>query len=150
MIRTATLADKDRAITLLRDSRVGAGFDRPGGFTFPFDPAYAERFFLHHLNDSRATAIVHDVDGVAQGLLTAVAYEHPYGPVWLAKETMWWIDPSHRGIAAMRMLAAFEAWAKEQGCRFAGVAGMGEKPDVGILYERRGFQAAELHYLKEI
>jgi hypothetical protein len=151
MIRLATIPDKTHAIRLLKDSRVGAGFDTGEGFTFPFDPAYAERFFLRHITNPNATAIVHDVEGVPQGLLTGVAYEHEYGPVWLAKETMWWIDPAHRGgTAAIRMLDAFGQWAKSKGCQFSGVAGMGEKPDVGVLYERRGYRPAELHYLKRI
>lgn len=151
MIRLATLADKNQAIRLLKDSREGAGFDRSGGFTFPFDPAYAERFFLRHIHEGNRVAIVHDVNGTAQGILTGVAYEHDYGPVWLARETMWWIDPAHRGgTAAPKMLRYFETWARSKGCKFSGVAGMGANPRVGVMYEREGFQPAELHYLKEL
>jgi GNAT superfamily N-acetyltransferase len=153
MVRTATLNDKTRVIELLKASRIGAGFDRVdgiSGFVFPWDAAYAERFFLQHLHSENATVIVHDVDGVAQGVLTALAYEHPYGPVWLAKETMWWIDPSHRGTAALRMLTAFEEWAKSRGCTYAGVAGMGADPDVGVLFQRKGYRPAELHFVKAI
>lgn len=143
------MADKTRAIELLRDSRIGAGFDKPGGFQFPFDAAYAERFFLQHLNSSHTAIFIHDVDGTAQGILTAVAFEHPYGPVWVAKESMWWIDPGHRGgTAAIRMLDALEIWATSLGCKFVGVAGMGADPAVGALYERRGYAPAELHFLK--
>jgi RimJ/RimL family protein N-acetyltransferase len=151
LIRLATLADKNQAIKLLKDSREGAGFDQAGGFTFPFDPAYAERFFLRHLNNEFSTAIVHDVDGVAQGLLTGIVYEHEYGPVRVAKETMWWIDPAHRGgTAAIKMLDSFERWARAKFAKYVGVAGMGEQPNVGVLYERRGYRPAELHYIKEI
>lgn len=151
MIRLATLADKNQAIKLLKDSREGAGFDKAGSFSFPFDPAYAERFFLRHINNDASIAIVHDVGGVAQGLLTGIVYEHEYGPVRLAKETMWWIDPAHRGgTAAIKMLDAFERWARDKSAKFVGVAGMGEQPHVGVIYERRGFRPAELHYLKEI
>jgi len=152
MIRPATASDKFRAIALLRDSREGAGFDTAAGltgFVFPFDAAYAERLFLAHLAPRRL-ALVHDVDGTAQGVLLAAAFEHPFGPVWLAKETVWWIDPAHRGTAAVRMLDAYEAWATEQNCKFVGMAGMGQDPTVGKLYERRGYRAAETHYLKAL
>jgi GNAT superfamily N-acetyltransferase len=97
-----------------------------------------------------ACCLVNDVAGTAQGLLLAVAHEHPFGPVWLARETVWWIDPTHRGRSAIAMLDAYEAWAKGKGCRFAGMAGMGDDPDVARLYLRRGYSAAEKHFLKRL
>lgn len=152
MIRPAVPTDRGRVVELLRDSRTAAGFDNPAGttgFTFPFDPAYAERLFLLHLR-RRTLAIVHDIAGTAQGVLMAIAAEHPFGPVWLARETVWWIDPAHRGSAAPRMLDAYEKWAATQGCQFAGMAGMGDDPAVGALYQRRGYARAETHFLKPL
>lgn len=152
-VRPATDADKTRVIELLRDSRAGAEFDSADGatgFAFPFDPAYAERLFLAYLANPQACAIVYEVSGRAQGILLADAYEHPFGPVWFAQERLWWIDPAHRGPAAMRMLAAYEAWAKERGCKFIGMVGMGEDPAVGALYKRRGYRAAERNFLKAV
>lgn len=153
MIRPAVSADMAQVVRLLKDSRVGAGFDRPdgvSGFVFPFDPAYAARLFAHHISAPHAICLVHDVDGLAQGVLMAVAFEHPFGPVWLAKETVWFIDPTHRGSAAVRMLDAYEAWAKEQRCVFVGMAGMGGDPVVAKLYQRRGYGVAETHFLKAL
>lgn len=150
MIRPAISRDKTRVVELLRDSRTGAGFDTPDGitgFTFPFRPEYAERLFLGHLR-GRTLCLVHDVQGRAEGVLMATATEHPFGPVWLARETLWWIDPAHRGSAAPRMLDAYETWAAAQGCQFAGMVGMGDDPIVAKLYQRRGYARAETHFLK--
>jgi GNAT superfamily N-acetyltransferase len=136
----------------LKHSREAAGFDDESGltgFSFPFDPAYAERLFLMHLEPHRL-AIVLEADGMPQGVLMAVASEHPFGPVRLARETVWWIEPDYRGSGAVRMLGTYEAWAHSGGCRFVGMAGMGEFPDVGRLYLRRGYRAAELHFLKAL
>jgi GNAT superfamily N-acetyltransferase len=152
MIRRAELADQARIVTLLKHSREAAGFDQAGGLTgfcFPFDPAYAARLFLAHLEPHRL-AIVLDADGAAQGVLMAVAGEHPFGPVRLARETVWWIEPDYRGSAAPRMLAAVEAWAHAEGCAFAGMAGLGAEPDVGRLYLRRGYRVAETHFLRAL
>lgn len=152
MIRPAVASDKARVIELLRDSRAGAEFDRADGltgFVFPFDPDYAERLFLAHLR-GRTICIIHDVAGRAEGVLMATASEHPFGPVWLARETVWWIDPAHRGSAAPRMLAEYETWAAAQGCQFVGMAGMGNDPAVCALYQRRGYRVAETHYLKPL
>jgi GNAT superfamily N-acetyltransferase len=153
VIRPAVAGDKARAITLLQHSRSGAEFDLKDGltgFSFPFDAAYAERLFLAHLTWPRALCLVHEVDGTAQGLLMAVAAEHPFGEVWVAKETLWWIEPLYRGLAAVKMLDAYESWARAQGCDFAGMAGMGSDPDVAKLYRRRGYNVAEVHFLKAL
>lgn len=143
-----------RVIELLRDSRVGAGFDSadgPTGFVFPADPAYGARLFAQHIENPNAVCIAHDVDGVAQGILMAVAFEHPYGPVTLSKDTIWWIDPAHRGgTAAPRMLDAFERWSRGRGCKFSGIAGMGEDPNISNLLKRRGYKPIEVHFLKAL
>lgn len=153
MIRPATAADKDRVVELLRDSREGAGFDSedgPTGFTFPFSPNHAERLFLAHTISKRSLCVVNEESNAVQGILMALAYEHPFGPVWIAKETVWWIDPAHRGRSAVHMLGAYESWAKKQGCKFVGMAGMGTDPEVAKLYLRRGYRAAETHFLKAV
>jgi len=150
--RTAQPDDKARVITLLEHSRAAAGFDRPDGLTgfcFPFDAAYAERLFLVH-QMPRHVCLVHDVEGTAQGVLMAVYAEHPFGPVRLARETVWFIEPEYRGLGAVKMLDAYEAWARGQGCQYVGMAGMGDDPDVGKLYLRRGYAVAETHYLKAV
>ncbi|UGX98226.1 GCN5 family acetyltransferase [Bradyrhizobium barranii subsp. barranii] len=148
MIRPGEIGDRTRAVTLLRDSHQAAGFAGAGGFVFPFDCAYAARLYAAHLDQVNACCLVLDVAGVAQGVLLAIACEHPFGPVWLARETVWWIDPAHRGRSAIAMLDAYEAWAASRRCAFAGMAGMGDDPDVAKLYLRRGYFAAERHFLK--
>ena len=139
---------------MLRNSRDGAGFDRAdghSGFVFPFVPVYAERMFARYSRGPRVLCIVHDVAARAEGVLMAHAFEHDFGPVWIAQERVWWIDPAHRGgTAAMRMLDYYEDWAAQQGCRFAGMAGMGNDPAVMKLYQRRGYRVAETHCLKAL
>lgn len=142
--------DVDRAVALLRDSRAGAGFDNPAGisgFTFPFDAAYAARLFMAHLNHDDRYCAVLEVSGRIEGLLLAAAFEHPFGPVRMAKETVWWIDPAHRGRSAIAMLDHYETWAKSRAA-FVGMAGMGDDPEVGKLYRRRGYRVAETCFLK--
>lgn len=153
MIRLARSTDKGRVVELLRGAHVEAGFDRsdgPTGFCFPFEPEYGERLFLGHLLAARGCSIVLEKEGTAQGILMAAAFEHPFGRVWMAKETVWWIDPRYRGSSAFRMLDAYEKWAKDQNCKFAGMAGMGGDPQVAVLYQRRGYKRAETHFLRSL
>jgi GNAT superfamily N-acetyltransferase len=152
MIRYAVHQDKTSVILLLKAARDAAGFDRPDGatgFSFPFDPVYAERLFLAHLEPGRLCQVLVE-RGIAHGVLMAVAIEHPFGPVKLARETVWFIEPKFRGRAAAEMLAAYEAWAASQGCLYSALAGMGEDPAVGKLYRRRGYRVAETHFLKAV
>jgi GNAT superfamily N-acetyltransferase len=153
VIRKGTDADLERAVELLRDSREGAGFDDPSGltgFTFQFVREYAERLFFNHLIDPKAFCCIYQPKERPEGILLASWFEHPFGPVNFAKETLWWIDPAHRGRGAIRMLDAYEAWADDKGCHFVSMAGMGADPDVSRLYERRGYRVAETHYLKPL
>lgn len=155
MIRAARPSDKARVVELLRDSRVGAGFDNPAGisgFVFPFDPAYAERLFAKYLRGPRTFCLVHtDGRDAPQGILLAHTFEHDFGPVWMAQERLWWIDPAHRGgTAAVRMLDAYETWAAEHNCVGVGMAGMGDDPAVMKLYLRRGYRKAETHCFKPL
>jgi hypothetical protein len=152
MIRQAVIDDKARVITLLRHSRDAAGFDDAGGptgFSFPFEPAHAERLFLAHLEPHRLCLVL-VADGVAQGVLMAIAAEHPFGPVRLARETAWWIEPDYRGRHALRMLDGYEQWGRAEQCQFIGMAGMGDDPAVAKLYLRRGYWVAETHFLRAL
>ncbi|WP_316171033.1 GCN5 family acetyltransferase [Bradyrhizobium sp. SZCCHNRI1058] len=155
-LRPATTTDTARCVELLRSfhgawlEAVGSQIPGATASRLAFDPAYAERIVREHLRGGFAYALVLDVGGMVQGVLLAAAFEHGFAPVWISKETAWWIEPRHRGRSAMAMLDAYEAWARSRHCVFAGMAGMGEDPDVAVLYRRRGYTAAETHYVKAL
>lgn len=141
--RPAVAGDRDRAIRLLKDAHDAARFP------WPFLSAYADGLFQTHVSNDRCLALALDVGGVVQGLLLASWFEHPFGAGRMAKETVWWIDPDHRGRGGITMLDAYEDWARRQDCTFAGMAMLASN-DVSHLYLRRGYQPAETHYLKAL
>ncbi|MBI5128942.1 MAG: GNAT family N-acetyltransferase [Rhodopseudomonas palustris] len=148
MIRPARLTDRGAIIRLLREANGNLG--KVTGFVVPFDPAYAARLFIVHMDNSAALALVHDIEGAARGvLLAAVADDHPFGPVRYAKETLFWIDPAHRGgTAAFRLIDSFDQWWRDLGCSYGFLAGMGDDPLIAKFYERLGYRRAETHFLK--
>jgi len=151
MIIEAVSDDKVAVILLLQQAHHAAGFDDgDNGFSFPFEAAYAERLFLAHLLSGALCLVLKPEGDMARGVLMAVAAEHPMGPVRIARETVWYIEPSHRGSNAVKMLDAYEAWARARGCYFVAMAGMGDDPRVAKLYQRRGYHVAERHFLKSI
>ncbi len=140
-VRFATSGDRDRVVALLRESHEAAGF------TFPFRAAYADRLFQQHLASTMACVLI--VGQPAQGVLMAYAFEHPFGAGRIAKETVWFVSPEARGRGSIRMLDAYEAWARSVGCVSVGMASLATN-DVSSLYERRGYSAVETHFLKPL
>ncbi|MBP2614747.1 GNAT family N-acetyltransferase [Agrobacterium pusense] len=140
-VRFATRGDRDRVVSLLRESHEAAGF------TFPFRAAYADRLFQQHMLSPMACVLV--TGERAQGVLMACAFEHPFGAGRIAKETVWFVTPKARGRGAIKMLDAYEAWARSLSCVSAGMASLATN-DVSSLYERRGYCAVETHFMKPL
>lgn len=115
------------------------------GFAFPFSAPHADMLFRQHL----AGGLVLVCGEPVQGALMAVTFEHPFGAGRWAKETVWYIEPDARGRAAIQMLDAYEAWAREQGCTTIGMASLASN-DVSRIYERRGYAPAETHFVKAL
>jgi hypothetical protein len=66
---------------------------------------------------SNATIFVAENGGTLIGMLVAVIAPMWYAPTALvASEMAWWINTEHRrGTAAIRLVQAFENWARENG-----------------------------------
>lgn len=129
--------------------RLGKAFLAASGLPLPFNAAWAERTVRGYIVDGDKLCLVYQASEAVQGVLLAHAGDHPFGPFRIAAELIWWIDPDHRGVAALRMLDAYEAWAQDQGCAFVGMASLKDER-VDRLYIRRGYRAAETHFLKAL
>lgn len=150
-VRPARPADLQRVVRLLRNSHTAAGFsDGTNPMQYPFVASYAVATFVSHLHDPDSLAVVLDVDGIAQGMLLARVFDYELGPVRLTKETVWWVEPAHRGRAASAMLDAYEAWAAERGAVVAGMAALAASPRAEVIYRRRGYLPTETHFLKAL
>lgn len=143
MIRRALVEDKQRVLSMARN------FHEASGVSFPFSAAYASMLFDACLSAPDRVCIVLDEDG-PQGVLAAQAGTLPLAPIKAASELIWWIEPDFRGRSAIQMLNAYEEWAREQGCAYTNMVGLGSDPLTGRLYERRGYQAAERHFMKPL
>lgn len=137
----ATVHHRDRVVTLLRESHAAAGF------TFPFQAAYADQLFQQHMASPKACVLV--AGNPARGVLMAVAFDHPFGAGRIAKETVWFVTPDARGRGAIKMLDAYEVWARSVGCVSVGMASLTTN-DVSRIYERRGYSAVETHFMKPL
>ncbi len=138
-VRCAAPEDRLAVIRLLKESHAAAGF------TFPFSAPHADLLFRQHME----CGLVLVCGQPAQGVLMAMTFDHPFGAGKWAKETCWYIAPKARGRSALQMLDAYEAWAQEQGCTMIGMASLASN-DVSKIYDRRGYAAAETHFVKAL
>lgn len=142
-VRPAVAGDRAACIDLLRESHDAAGFP------WEFHPDRASDLFDLHRDHPLACCFVLDVDGVVSGLLMAAVFDHPFGAGRWAKETVWYVTPAARGRGGIRMLDAYESWARRHSCAYIGMASLAEN-DVSGLYVRRGYAPAETHFVKQI
>lgn len=141
IVRPATEDDRLPVLRLLKESHVASGV------AWPFRGAYAEAQFRAHVADADACCFV--LGDRPRGVLAARAFDHPLGAGTWAKESIWYIAPDGRGCGALRMLDAYEAWAREQGCTVIGMASLAVN-DVSRLYARRGYEPVETHFIKAL
>jgi len=141
IVRPAHPTERFRVLALCRD------FHAASEIPFAFDPAHASRAAQDHIEDPRKLCLVLDDDGALCGVLAASWTVSPLAPVRIAQELVFWVDPKHRGRAARRMLAAYEAWARAEGCAAAGLSGLND-PRVSRFFSVAGFELIENKFLK--
>ncbi|GHC61666.1 GNAT family N-acetyltransferase [Limoniibacter endophyticus] len=145
MIRLATVQDKHRVMAMAKV------FHESAGHPFPYNAVHCSSVISACIAGGDALCLVLERDGKIVGALLAHAGPHTFNPVRIASEIMLWIEPGHRGGRhAAAMIDAFETWAKGRGCALAHMVGLGGNPAIGKFYERRGYYAAECHYVKRL
>lgn len=89
--------------------------------------------------------------GEIAGTLGGVAYPDINSGELIAVEFFWFTRPGHRG-GGVKLYRAFEAWARERGCRqIRMVHLMDSQPEqLARVYRRWGFEPVEVHYGKEL
>lgn len=105
-------------------------------------------------NGTQGIAILAMKDDKPVGMVLGQVAEMLFSHETLAHELAWWVEPSHRGgKIAIKLLDAFEYWAKEVAkCKRVQMSMVEtENADrVGKLYTRRGYTLREKAYLKEL
>lgn len=102
----------------------------------------------------RGVVLVADHSGsVVGGICGALA------PLWfnqsvlVATEIAWWVDQGRRGgVAGVRLLQAFEAWAAEQGAAFVSLSDLvvHDHSTIGPLVQKLGYTLIERSHVKEL
>lgn len=145
MIRPANVGDTPRVVEMLANAHPVSVMAR----YVDFSPEMAREQVLAHLSDPASLCLVHDVNGVPQGVFVGVASDYPSAPIRIGIEVVSWIEPEHRGKAWFQMKRQFEKWAKDRGCKITSLSSKSDERFARAI-ERDGYQYVESHFVKVI
>jgi GNAT superfamily N-acetyltransferase len=102
----------------------------------------------------RRMMLVSEEDTTVTGFIAAFIEEAFFSQDLVAHELAWWVDPPYRHLRdSIRLLEAYEFWARKMGCRSVGLAvinGWENEDKLKAFHKRRGFRCVEHAYLKDL
>jgi len=148
MIRLANPSDEDDILVMARDFAAFAPHQESISAT---DDELRDtiRWFMQN-----ATMFVADKDGSVVGMLVALLSPVWYAPRFtMATELAWWVNPKHRrGLVAIRLLQAFESWARDNGATIVNMSNLqtNNAGEVSAILNRLGYSVSEQTHSKRI
>lgn len=120
----------------------------------PFCPAsMADTLHRLAVNDE-SCLLVGEVGGEVLGVIAGVASPHYVNAAHTTtQELFWWVDPAARHTrVGLRLLQAFEDWAKQVGANTLFMASTATlTPDkLARFYQRKGYGAVDVNYAKNL
>lgn len=144
-IRTATEDDVFDILILAKE------FSREAPKSHKWNKDKTEQFLLSSFLNPNMEIFVIDVDGEIEGALVGLLSELYMSHTVQATELAWFVSKDYRGKpASIRLMKAFEKWAKESGANQVGMGDIEGISSLENLYNRLGYERAETVYLKEL
>jgi len=145
MIRQATPEDNFDLLSLTREFTREA----PEFYKFDHDKTSAYINYLHE-SDSDIILVVEDGDGI-YGYLAATFAHHPFIGRSIAMDIGWFVTKEKRGgMGSMRLVKAFEDWAKLMEADYAVLGDINGVTDLAGLYARCGYALHERQFSKAV
>jgi GNAT superfamily N-acetyltransferase len=144
-ITCATPSDLARLEPLARE------FYASSRFLVEFDLDRFVALWTHLIESGAGVIFLLEEDGEIAGTIGGVVYPEAYSPLLIATEFFWYVRDGLRG-SGLKLYRKFEDWARSRGCGQVRMIhlldSMPEKLE--RVYKHLGFEAAEVHYTKEI
>lgn len=148
MIYAATIDDIDGIIVMGRSFFGESGFENEA----QFDEDSFRQTCINLLANGCIFVSKHG-DKYA-GMISGLAYPFYFNAAHkTAQELFWWVSPEFRGgISAMRLLRAFEAWAKAQGCMSISMISLPSlvNSPAALMYQKSGYRASEQSFIRSL
>jgi GNAT superfamily N-acetyltransferase len=136
MIRAAKQSDIPSIV------RMTADLARATGIPIAVDEAWTSAFVSSVLASGQGLALVVDIDGKAEGMIVATIGQSSVSPALIAIEHGWYCSRAAAGYG-VKLLAAYEAWARAKGCAMARMSTAHASPLGHVLVKRHGYGFAE-------
>ena len=144
-IRTATPDDVFDILILAKE------FSKEAPSSHKWNKDKTEQFLLSSFHNTNMEIFVIDVGGEIEGALVGLLSELYMSHTVQATELAWFVSKDYRGKpASIRLMKAFEKWAKESGANQVGMGDIEGISSLENLYNRLGYERAETVYLKEL
>ena len=144
-IRTATPDDVFDILILAKE------FSREAPKSHKWNKDKTEQFLLSAFQNTNMEIFVIEVGGEIEGALVGLLSELYMSHTVQATELAWFVSKDYRGKpASLRLIKAFEKWAKERGANQIGMGDIQGISSLEKLYNRLGYERAETVYLKEL
>ncbi len=154
-IREATSNDLPRLIELLYESDILHWNALPDHFAIPGEPARAEDYVNHLLDEENGVILVAELEGVVIGLIQLAVFDERSGP-YRRKHPHAHIGDivvsgEHRRAGVGRMLmAAADGWAKARGAEEIELTVWDFNSDAIALYESLGYTITKRTMLRSL
>lgn len=146
-----TTIEKANKDTLYEVAKLAKAYETDYTEFVTVDVEYSYRTYLEFIEKGHGCAFVLKINDQVVGGISGLKFPDINSGIMTAVECFWFVKEEHRG-AGLQLLAFFESWAKEQGCkRMALIHLVDSFPDVlEKVYLRRGYRLVEKHYVKEV
>lgn len=117
---------------------------------FELDKDYGLNFLRSHIPNPDHLSLIWEQDLRPVGCLLAFAPPHPFFPLRVANELVWWMEPDYRGKGSLKLFEAFEYWAKEiKKCQAICMTSTSSTdPTLEKFYQRKGYAPREKTWTK--
>lgn len=126
------------------------GFSREAPAMHKWDRDKTEAMLKTCIENELTTILVMEFEGEVVGGIVGVVQPLFMSNTVVASELAWFVDPNHRGKGAIKLVKAFEGWAKEKGAEYVTMADIRGIADLSKLYERLGYELTEAAYSKKV
>ena len=144
IIRKATHDDIFDLLVLAR------GFSKEAPAMHKWDKDKTEAMLKMCIDGTATTILVMETEGEVVGGIVGVIQPLFMSHTIVAAELAWFVAPSRRGKGALKLLRAFEGWAKDNGADYITMADIRGIADLSKLYERQGYELSEAAYSKKV
>jgi len=117
----------------------------------PFDKELLEERLTNIIDNEDYVALVLDVNGSVEGVIIGGCIAPWMMSEKFAVELAWFVRKSSRdGRGAIKLVKAYEAWAKSKGVTKVCMSDLTKIQSLGKLYKRLGYSLTETSYIKEV